>query len=442
MLTNANFELTLQNALWNSTTLHNILIINVDTPNEILDEAWSDIEDRFGGYSSLLPLEFENEDDRYSSDHLDISQIKYDTPYDYTTIDLHKDFHNDDYEYLIEDIDLFENGEDEPYAVSSFTAITIIVCMFWFNGIVFLIFFLMVCINALTPPSSYEAIGYEYNEYKDNNDYFIDENELYFDEEFVIGEISYQDDYPLPEDNQDDGVDDDDGLDSEFRNEDESFNDLYKDIEDYNLALDVASYTHTFVDDIYYAFATPQYYPDDLYYESAIRRASFIDPGAGSGVLLMEGDAEGQDEHLADGENVNEGEGEDFLNDIYEYSTVSRALPVESPGFWGWNRLNWIFYGYELGEEYEDVEKGLVDDPEEQDDDKEEEEDIVEEDIWEDSDELIEFEEDEYDTLDETFDEDVVPENLDYPLYAPLGFFNSYFFAFLNYIYFLFKIRK
>ncbi len=66
----------------------------------------------------------------------------------------------------------------------------------------------------------------------------------------------------------------------------------------------------------------------------------------------------------------------------------------------------------------------------------EEEEDFVEEDIWEDSEDVVEFEEDEYDMLDETFDEDHVPDNLDYPNYAPLGKHDSYIKAYFNYLYF------
>lgn len=333
-------------------------------------------EEKIGQDSALTYMPFYYEEDRFYSDHVELSNIMSNTFYlDVNTMETFKSFHFCEYEYFVEEEDFFEQAYGDSHMASSILMLNIYVIIMqlqhpvyfvWILPLMFLFPIVIAEIYELT--RSWDLFTY-YNSssvstsrdnfqgqanalYYANRDYVFG----YTDEIYDVSEITLfheHDEDPFYHEDEggggalfayveDSGFDDDFDDENEIIGPDDEFYDYdpfgvrYYDYPVYQwLSLHAPHKWSKIIHKHFGWFAHLDRYELDMTDEVLMD-----DTEAENGYILREGDIDGHLEYLEQAGTVDEGFGEDYLHDHPALMSRYTWSPLEShistallPGF-------------------------------------------------------------------------------------------------------------
>jgi hypothetical protein len=395
-------------------------------------------EEKIGQDSALTYMPFHYEEDRFYSDHVELSSILRNTFYlDVNSMETFKSFHFCDYEYLVEEEDFFEQAYGDSHIAPSGFLLHIGLVLAYMLHPVYLFwvipfFFLYPVIIAdiyelketwtLFPYYNSSSVSMSRDNFQGeapglyyaNRDYVFG----YTDEIYMVPEITFL--YEHDEDpfyHEDDGGGggvftyvEDSGFDDDFDGEyeilgpDDEFYDYdpfqvpYYDYPLYQWISQHGIHDWARVINRHFGWLSAL----DRYELDIVDEVLMNGTATEHGYMLREGDVDGSLEFIEDAGEVDEGTGEDYLHDHPALMERPTWTPIES-------HVSTIFFPgfsfYDEGEDDEEYEWSIQQDtsPDEMSDEDE---------LDEDEDEPREFEEEhhetssEFDDLDYTCDED------------------------------------
>jgi hypothetical protein len=395
-------------------------------------------EEKIGQDSALSYMPFYYEEDRFYSDHVELSSIMSNTFYlNVNTMETFKSFHFCEYEYFVEEEDFFEQAYGDSHMAPSILLIHAYVLMMqlqhpvYFIWIIpFIFLYCIVIVEIYEIKTSWELFPY-YNSssvstsrdnfqgeapalYYANRDYVHGYSSQAYDVPEITLFYEHDEDPFYHEDNggggalfaypEDSGFDDNFDGENEIIPPDDEFNDYDPfDIPYYDFPLFMWLSLHapnkwTKLIDKY----VPYIAMFDKHELDIVDEVLLQGTEQENGYFLREGDIDGHLEYLESVGEIDEGTGEDYLHDHPEFMERGTWNPIES-------HISTVFFPflsyYEEGEDDEETEWSIQHDtpPDEM---------AEEDELDEDEDDPREFEEDhhesaaEFDDIDYSCDED------------------------------------
>jgi hypothetical protein len=317
-----------------------------------------EFDEKFTSDSSLLPLEYTYDEDRYSSDYEYLSNLhQYTQPHFDIDLDNFRSFHLAEYEYLVEEEDFFDQSmsEDLSGLVILFLLVYIdlpavdIALVLWYIVTPFLVATFAGLLAIDTANEDEEFIDYDagylthdissFKEYEQFDDVLaprITQEGVFMLEDFTPDDILFNNT----------GVElDVMGTDLDIHGDQDFL--AYSEFEDINPAQYMRWAVPGFIRNFFYRRFPWMWLPDMLDDEEQPDRVSSEDPANTDGVYLNEGDDTGYYENATLSGETQEDDGDELLLDDPFVLDTEDYQPEESPIF------NIFLTGIFLEQEYE-----------------------------------------------------------------------------------------